>query len=212
MAAFVISVIVSLSLPYVYLVYSSIGMGLLVSALLTLSVYLSYGINRHSSVFVVGISLMVVALLNSDLPTRAVFENLRHASLMLSLVLGGLYTSIALSKRLDKLIPKEIISRLDRPELKPYSDFASMFCTTLSSELCSCLHPVLVFDMLGISLLLPTQVKSGFVLMVVTLAHQLRVTWLLLRPRLRTNSISITTWKLTSLRTGEGRRRYAQSS
>ena len=89
MAAFVIAVIASLSLPYVYLVYSSIGMGLLVSALLALNVYLSYGFNRHGSIFVVGISLMVIALLNSDLPTGAAFENLRHASLMLSLILGA---------------------------------------------------------------------------------------------------------------------------
>ena len=117
---------------------------------------------------------MVVALLNSDAPTKAVLGSLRHISLALSIILSGVYTLFALSKRVERQLADKIAPKLDRNILKPYSDFATAFCTTLSSELCSCLHPILILDMIGISILVPAQVQVGFLMITTTFIHQLR--------------------------------------
>jgi hypothetical protein len=171
----VVAVLISLTAPYQYLVYVSIVMGLVVSALLVAGLFLSKQFNRYSAIFFVGISLMVVALLNSDLPTRAILLSVRHVSLILSLVFGAVYTLAAFTKRIERLVPRRILVALDRPVLRPYNDFASMVCTALSSELCSCLHPVLALDMLGVSILVPSQIRGGFILIAMTLTHQLRM-------------------------------------
>lgn len=174
-ASLIVAVLFSVITPYQYLVYFSIAMGLVVSALLVLGLFLSGQFNRYSVLFVVGIFVMVVALLSSDLPTRALLVNVRHISLILSLTLSGIYTLVVLTERVGELVPRRILATLDRPMLRPYNDFASVFCTTLSSELCSCLHPALVLDMLGVTILIPSQVKAGFILMAMTLTHELRI-------------------------------------
>jgi hypothetical protein len=122
-----------------------------------------------------GILLMIVALLTSDLPTRAVLENLRHISLILAITLSSIYTIAILMKKYERLIPTKLATKLYHPKAKSYSDFSTMLSTTLSNELCSCLHPVLMLEMLGISILIPSQVKTGFLLMTMVLTHQVRM-------------------------------------
>jgi hypothetical protein len=172
---FTIAVLMSVSVPYRYLVYLSIAEGLAICVLLLLGVYLARNINKYSSFFVVGILLMVVALVNSDAPTKAVLGSLRHISLALSMIVSGIYTSLALFRRMERQLTDRITSKIDRNRLKPYSDFATAFCITLSSELCSCLHPIIILDMIGISILVPAQVQVGFLLITMTLIHQLRL-------------------------------------
>jgi hypothetical protein len=175
---------ISVSVSYRYLVYLSIAEGLAICMLLLLGVYLTGNINKYSSLFVVGILLMMVALLNSDAPTKAVLGSLRHISLVLSMILSGVYTSLALFRRIERQLTESITSRIDRNRLKPYSDFATAFCTTLSSELCSCLHPIIILDMIGISILVPSQVQVGFLLITMTLIHQLMLVSRLSRSRI----------------------------
>ncbi|MCJ7633344.1 hypothetical protein MUP77_13275 [Candidatus Bathyarchaeota archaeon] len=174
--ALLLAVLFSLILPYQYLVYLSIGVGLMISFLLLMGMILSGQIDRYSSFFVLGIFFMIIALLSSDLPTKAILLSVRHISLILSLTLNGFYTVFSLIKRFRKTDLKRVATALSSPRLKPYSDFASVFCTTLSNELCSCLHPALALDMLGISILISSQVQTGFILIIVTLTHQLQIT------------------------------------
>lgn len=112
---------------------------------------------------------LIVGLLESDLPTRAVLENLRHFSLILSVTLTGLYVVLD--------ILQSARTKLHVTSVKGLSSFFSVFGTTLSSELCSCLHPTLFFETLGIVAFLPNQVKLGFVIMMITLVYQIRLTY-----------------------------------
>ena len=174
--ALLLAVLFSLVIPYQYLVYLSIGVGLMISFLLLMGMILSGQINRYSSFFVLGIFFMIIALLSSDLPTKAILLSVRHISLILSLTLSGIYTAFSLIKRFKRTALKRVATALSSPRLKPYSDFSSVLCTTLSNELCSCLHPALALDMLGISILISSQVQTGFILIMVTLVHQLKIT------------------------------------
>lgn len=173
--AVLVGVRLSLTVAYESLVHLSIGLGLAVSLLLLLAVSLSGNVSRYTAFFILGILLMILALLSSDLPTRAVLLSIRHFALAASLLLSGLYTLLYVVQRTDMRVLKGFAFSVN-PRLKPYSDFASVFCTTISSELCSCLHPALALDILGISLLIPSQVQAGFILVLATFAYQLRAT------------------------------------
>ena len=160
---------ISLLLPYQTQVRLSITAGFAVALLLPSSMILSRGFKPLDTVFIIGILSLITALLNSDLPTRAVLENVRHFSLILSLALTGLYVA------LQSIHRTRIKSRTS--SMKGFSTFFSVFSTTLSSELCSCLHPTLFLESMGIVAFLPNQVRLGFVIMISTLLHQTRLTY-----------------------------------
>ncbi len=164
-SSIVIFAVVSLLLPYQTQVYLSIGAGFAVAILLPLSMVLSRGLKSIDVVFIAGILFLIVALFNSGLPVRAVFENLRHFSLILSVALTGLYVTLVTLRFQPRA-----------KSMKSFGLFSSVFTTTLSSELCSCLHPTLLLEALGIPAFLQNQVKLGFIIMMTTLASQTRVT------------------------------------
>lgn len=167
-AAIVFSV-VAFFLQYQTQVYSSIAAGLIVALLLPASIVLLRGFKFLDLVFISGIVFLIVALLQSDLPVRAVLENVRHFSLILSVALTGLY--VVFEALRGARMKMHVVS------LKGLSGFFSVVSTTLSSELCSCLHPTLFLETLGIVTFLPNQVRLGFVLMMVTLTSQIRSTY-----------------------------------
>jgi len=175
--AVVICIALSVSLPYQTQVYLSIGAGITVALLLPLSMVLSRGFASVDIIFVSGILFLLIALLRSDLPTRAVLENVRHFSLIVSVGLAGTYLALQLLQ--GRRIKSHAMS------VKGFSNFFSVCSTTLSSELCSCLHPVLFLEALGIVAFLPNQVRIGFVIMMTTLFHQARLTYESYRSRER---------------------------
>ncbi len=166
--AIIILSVVSFLLPYQPQVYLSIAAGFAVAALLPLSMIMSRGLKTIDIVFLIGILFLVVALFQSGLPRRAVLENLRHFSLILSVVLTSLY--VALVFRLPPLKPHA-------KSVKIFGDFLSVCSTTLSSEFCSCLHPTLLLEALGVSAFIENQVKLGFVIMMTTLVYQAKQTY-----------------------------------
>lgn len=168
-------IIASLFLPYPLQVYLSIGAGIAVALLLPMSMVLSRGFTSLDAIFVSGILLLLLALFKSDLPVRAVLENVRHFSLILSVALTGLYVLLRILKG------SGIKSRAAL--VKSFGNFFSVYSATLSSELCSCLHPVLFLESIGIVAFLPNQVRLGFVIMMTTLVHQTRLTYESLRSR-----------------------------
>ncbi len=121
------------------------------------------------AIFIGGVAFLIVALFKSDLPTRAVLENLRHFSLILSLALSALYVALrALRGGRAGSHPRSVGS---------LARFLSVFGTTLSSELCSCLHPTLFLGALGVAASLQNQVRLGFAMMMATLIYQARLTY-----------------------------------
>jgi len=165
----VIFIIVSFFSPYQTQVYSSIAVGFAVAVLISISMILFRGFRLLDSIFIVGILFLVIALLQSDLPTRAVVENFRHFSLILSVALTGLYVAM-------EIIQSTHI-KIQSRSIQNFSNFFSVCSTTLSSELCSCLHPTLFLETMGILVFLPNQVRLGFVIMMTTLVNQIRVTY-----------------------------------
>ncbi len=137
--------------------------------LLLASMVLMRGFAKLDLIFVAGILFLVVGLLQSNLPTRAVLENVRHASLILSVVLTGLYVVLEILE--STRLKFHVVS------VKGLSTFFSVCEETISSELCSCLHPSLLLEALGVTVFIPNQVRVGFVLMMVTLASQIRSTY-----------------------------------
>jgi len=150
-------------------VYMSIAAGIAVALLLPTSMVLSRGFASSDTIFMGGILFLLMALFKSDLPMRAVLENIRHLSLILSVVLTGLYVVLRVSRRGN--VKSHTVS------VKSLGDFFMVCSTTLSSELCSCLHPVLFLETLGILAFLPNQVRLGFVIMMTTLVRQVLLTY-----------------------------------
>jgi hypothetical protein len=156
-------------LSYQTQVYLSIGAGIAVALLLLLSVVLARGFSLLDIIFIGGIAFLIGALLRSDLPMRAVLENVRHLSLFLSVGLTGLYLILVVVQG-NRLASHEL-------SVKSLGNFFSVCSTTLSSELCSCLHPAFLLEMLGVVAFLPNQVGLGFVIMMTTLIYQVRLTY-----------------------------------
>lgn len=165
----IVLAVVSFLFPYQNQVYLSIAAGFAVAILLIISMVLTRGFALLDLVFAAGIGFLLVALFKSDLPVRAVLENVRHFSLILSVVLTGAYFVLRVLQ--GSRTGSHAIS------VKSLSDFLSVCSATLSSELCSCLHPVLLLESLGIAAFLPNQVRLGFVMMMTTLVAQIRATY-----------------------------------
>lgn len=146
-AIIIIFIIVSFLLPYQAQVYLSIAAGFAVAFLLPLSIVLSRGFKLLDIVFIIGVAFLSIALFKSDLPTRAVLENVRHFSLIMSVALTGLYVALEALRRTH--IKSSVTS------VKSFSSFFSVCSTTISSELCSCLHPVLFLEAMGIVAFIP---------------------------------------------------------
>jgi predicted secreted protein len=127
--------------------------------------YFIYGLRPLSLLFYIGVFFLMLGLAESGPPTRAMLESVRHTSLIIAVMLTSLYYLLLFFKRYRV--------QKGRKELKFYRDFTSIFFTTLSSELCSCLHPALILDLLGIAISIPTQVKIGSLLMIITFIYQL---------------------------------------
>ena len=159
----------SFVLSYQTQVYLSIAAGIAVALLLPTSMVLSRGFTSLDTVFMSGILFLLIALFRSDLPMRAVLENVRHSSLILSVVLTGLYVVLRILRRGG--VKSHAVS------VKSLGDFFMVCGTTLSSELCSCLHPVLFLETLGILAFLPNQVRLGFVIMMTALVRQVLLTY-----------------------------------
>jgi|GEM_PF-1878363 len=161
-------------IPYEAQVKLAIAAGFAIAFLIPISAILSRGLRPLDAILFGGIALLALALFQSDLPTRATLENLRHLALILSLALSALYAIlIALGDRAGS--PRRSAGDLSR--------FLSVFSATLSSELCSCLHPTLLLGALGVVASIEGQVKLGFVIMMATLAHQAKLTYGALRQR-----------------------------
>jgi hypothetical protein len=156
-------------IPYQAQVRLSIAAGFAVTLLIPLSMILSHGLEPMDAIFISGVAFLIVALFKSDLPTRAVLENLRHLSLILSLALSALYVALRVLRSGRAGTHPKSMDSLAR--------FLSVFSATLSSELCSCLHPTLFLEALGVAASLQSQVRLGFVIMMATLIYQARLTY-----------------------------------
>ncbi|MBS7650780.1 hypothetical protein KEJ35_05455 [Candidatus Bathyarchaeota archaeon] len=160
---------ISISLPYQVQVYIAIVAGFAVASLMLSTAILSRRREPLDLIFMAGIAFLFVGLYKSDLPTRATLENIRHLSLIISVTLTGIYVAARISRRGRTHPSFDPIQNLSR--------FLSVFSATLSSELCSCLHPTLILEAIGFTLLIPNQVRLGFILMMITLAYQLNLTY-----------------------------------
>jgi len=168
-AVVIVFIAFSFVLSYQTQVYLSIAAGIAVALLLPASMVLSRGFTSLDTVFMSGILFLLIALFRSDLPMRAVLENVRHSSLILSVVLTGLYVVLRILRRGG--VKSHAVS------VKSLGDFFMVCGTTLSSELCSCLHPVLFLETLGILAFLPNQVRLGFVIMMTAFVRQVLLTY-----------------------------------
>ena len=65
-------------LPYEAQVRLAIAAGFAIAFLIPISMILSRGLSPLDSILFSGIALLALALFQSDLPTRAILENLRH--------------------------------------------------------------------------------------------------------------------------------------
>lgn len=155
-------------IPYQTQVHLSIAAGFAIALLIPLSMILSRGLEPLDAIFIAGVAFLIVALLKSDLPTRAVLENVRHFSLILSLGLSALYAALRIlgaHRAGSDAKPMDALAR-----------FFSIFNATLSSELCSCLHPTLFLEALGVAASIQSQVRLGFIIMMATLIYQAQLT------------------------------------
>ncbi len=167
--------VVSLVLTYELQVYASIVAGIAVALLLVASLVALRGFIKLDMVFVGGIIFLIIALfpkeyLTSLLPTIDVLRDFKHLSRILSIGLTALYTIMGVFQR--------SLSRPHGAHMKSLSNFFSVCNTTISSELCACLHPIPLVDMLlaplGAADLLTNRVKLGFVIMMISLILQIR--------------------------------------
>ena len=62
--------------------------------LLVLSMIVSRDLKSPDALLVIGTIFLVFAIYKSSLPTQAVFQNVRHLSLILSVVFAGLYLAV----------------------------------------------------------------------------------------------------------------------
>lgn len=167
----------SLFLPYQTQVYLSIGAGISVAILLATSMMFSRSFMVIDVAFIGGIAFLLVALFKRGLLPRTALENLGHMSLIVSVAFTGSYVVL--------LIVQSSRIRLHVASVKSLNDFLSVCFTTLSSELCSCLHPIPFLDALGIIAFLENRVRLGFVIMMTTLAHQTRLAYEFYKSRRR---------------------------
>jgi hypothetical protein len=173
--ALVIFSIVSFVLPYQIQVYTSISAGIIVVLLLVAALVKSRGFRKLDMIFVGGIFFLIVALLPkeyfiSSFPTPEFFRDFRHLSEILSITLTALYALTGILQFLH--------TRIQGTPMKYFSDFFSVCNTTISSELCGCLHPIPFVDTflapLGVADLLTNRVKLGFVMMMTCLVFQMQ--------------------------------------
>ena len=161
--------VVSFLIPYYAQVYLSIAAGLAVAILLPVSVALVRSFTPSDIIFIVGILFLVIGLIQSGLPVRAVLESFRHIAFFASIGLTSLYIV------LEILRSTRIRSRAG--SMRGFGAFLAVCSTTLSSELCSCLHPALILEALGIPAFLQNLVSIGFAVMMTTLVNQIRLTY-----------------------------------
>lgn len=165
----IVSSVISIILPYQSQVYLSIAAGVAVAILLTVSMIMSRGVEPFDLVFIAGVVFLLVALFKRGFLPPIVLQNLGHYALALSMILTGAYVAFQIfrgTRLRSHVVPA-----------KSLSDMLSVSSTTISSELCSCLHPMPVLDALGITAFLPNQVRLGFVIMMTTLVYQTRLTY-----------------------------------
>lgn len=157
-------------LPYEIQVHSSIAAGITVASLLAASMILSHGsLSSLDIVFIGGIIFLLAALFKRGLLPPTILQNFGHYALALSLALMGSYVVMQILRG-NRI-------RSHATSVKSFGDFFSVSWTTLSSELCYCLHPVPILEALGIMAFMPNQVRIGFVIMATTLLHQARLTY-----------------------------------
>lgn len=167
--AVVASAALSLILSYETQVQSSIAAGILVAFLLVASLILSQGFALIDVFFIGGIVFLLLALFKRSLLPPTILQGFGHYALIVSLVLTGSY--VLLRVRHGSRIGSHATS------VKSFGDFFSISWTTLSSELCYCMHPMPLLEAFGIMALIPGQVRLGFVIMATTLLHQVRLTY-----------------------------------
>lgn len=168
--------IVSLILSYEFQVYLSIIAGIVVVLLLVASLIALRGFKNLDAVFIGGIIFLVIALFPKDLLTSLatldVLRDFQHLSRILSIALTVLYVIIEIF---------QFAHIKQGASMKSLSDFFSVCNTTISSELCGCLHPLPFLDILlvplGVADILTNRVKLGFVIMMATLVFQIRSTY-----------------------------------
>jgi len=166
-----VAFLLSQFVAYKYLVYASIGMGFVVSGLLVLNAHLTYRSKSANLFFFTGIVLMLLGLVQSafQIRFRPWLLSIRDISLFFSGAFSLTYLLLVVSRKYTST----------RGKLRHYRDFVSIFNTTLADELCSCLNfqstVASVFGMLGIGVLFSTQIQFGFLLMVIMLVYQLRI-------------------------------------
>ncbi len=162
-------IFLSVFLPYETQVYLSIAAGVGVAILLTVSTILFRRILLLDIVFVGGIVFLVAALFKRGLLPPTVLQNFGHYALVISLALTGSYVVLQIIH----------CSRIGSHagSLRSFNEFFSVSFTTLSSEMCSCLHPIPFLDLLGVVVFLPNQVRLGFIVMMATLVYQARLTF-----------------------------------
>lgn len=157
-------------LPYEVQVHSSIAAGIAVASLLVASTILSHGfLSPLNIVFIGGIIFLLAALFKRGLLPPTTLQNFGHYALALSLALTGSYVVMQILRG-NRI-------RSHAKSVKSFGDFLAISWTTLSSELCYCLHPVPILETLGIMAFMPNQVRIGFVIMATTLLHEARLTY-----------------------------------
>jgi hypothetical protein len=170
----VIFSIVSFILPYDVQVSTSIIAGIVMVLLLVASLVALRGFKKLDMVFISGIVFLVIALfpkelLLSSFPTLDVIRNFQHLSRIMSIALTALYVAVGIFQ-FTNIRPHWV-------RMKHFSNFFSMCNTTISSELCGCLHSIPFLDVLlaplGVADLIINRVKLGFVIMMVTLVLQI---------------------------------------
>ncbi len=174
--ALVMFVGVSLILPYNTQVYLSVVAGMTIALLLLMSIARSEF--TRNVALVGGASLLSIALIPKGIlsllsPVQDIFLDIQHLSRILSVALTALYVALGVLQ-FAHVRPRGVIMRR-------VSRFLSVCNTAISSELCTCLHPIPFIDVilipLGVADLLVNRVKLGFVIMMMTLVFQIRTSY-----------------------------------
>lgn len=168
-AAVIMVSTLSILIPYTTQVYLSIAAGVTVALLLILSTALSHGVVWLDILFIGGVAALLIALFKRGLLPPSVLQGLGHYALAVSITLTGLYVLLR--------IRQGTRSRSHAASMKSLGDFFSVSWATLSSELCSCLHPIPILEALAAMAFLPNRVRLGFVIMMITLIHQSHLTY-----------------------------------
>lgn len=166
--AIVAFVVLSILLPYQTQVYLSIAAGITVALLLAVSMIFSRSIASLEAIFIGGVMFLLAALFKRGFLPPTVLQDFGHYSLAISLTLTGLYVVLQVLRSGRKSYTMSV---------KSLNDFFSVCSTTLSSEMCSCVHSISFLEALGVMALLPNQVRLGFVIMMTTLVYQIRLTY-----------------------------------